>query len=344
MEDNKEFYPSEEDVAALALKFDKARIAHETNSLNVDAAEGYDYDPETGSIFGRRRSSVMVSSSSPTSLGLTVEEAPVNNESGHFIILPTENQSVVIQAIQQCNVLDLLHLIKAVPIADRQDFVNQHDSDGNPLIFHAVYFEESGVDMLTLLLDYGANPNLQNNRRNTAMHLACQRNHRAAIRALIVYDSSVQMDNWEHLQPYQMVSDVKEEQAIMQNFVNTCFEKYEMDIEQRILIKVSLPMRSYYRSVFDEMDLRERGYLDLIEVRLFLESLHAAGGVEKAPPTARAFFDTWDRSKTGKLLYPDFIHGLTLHEMEKERLKKKQLKQQRIAKRRAAAKAAAAKK
>ena len=61
------------------------------------------------------------------------------------------------------------------------------------------------------------------------MHLACQRNHRKAIKQLIIYDASVQVDNWEHLQPYQMISDVKEEQAIMQNYVNTCFEKYELD-------------------------------------------------------------------------------------------------------------------
>jgi len=335
-----EYYPTAEDVAALAAKLDRARQAQEGLNVEVDAADGYEYDPDTGSIFGRRRSVIM--SNSPTSLGIVVNDAPINTDPGHVITMPTEGQSIVVQAIQQCNVLDLLHLIKAIPIADRQDFVNQHDSEGNPLIFHAIYFEENSVEMLTLLLDYGANPNLQNNKRNTGMHLACQRNHRKAIRTLIIYDASVQTDNWEHLQPYQMVSDVKEEQAIMQNYVNTCFEKYEQDIEQKLIIKVSLPMRSYYRAVFDEMDLREKGYLDYIEIKLFLESLHAVSGIEPAPPTTKDFFESWDRSKSGKLLFTDFIHGVTLHEMEKEKQAKKLAKQQRIAKRRAAAKAAAA--
>ena len=59
-------------------------------------------------------------------------------------------------------------------------------------------------------------------------------------------------------------------------------------------------MRSYYRAVFDEMDLREKGYLDFIEIKMFLESLHPIGGIEPAPATTKDFFLTWDRSKTGK--------------------------------------------
>ena len=135
------------------------------------------------------------------------------------------------------------------------------------------------------------------------------------------------MDNWEHLHPYQMVSDVKEEQAVMQNYVNTCFERFEELVELKTIIRVALPMRSYYRGVFDDIDQREKGYIEFPEIRHFLETLRGEpGGVEPAPPLARQYFEWWNRTKDGKLIFGDFLHGVAQHVAEEEKKKKKELK------------------
>jgi len=272
------------------------------------------------------------------SFGIVEEPAaPKEKNPGHVITMGQGAQTELIEAIRRVDLLEVLHLIKKVPVRDRVDYVNQHDSEGNPLIHQAVYYEAGATTILTLLLDYGANPDLQNNRRNTAMHLACQLNHRRAIRQLIMYGAEHQCDNWEHLHPYQMVSDVKEEQAVMQNYVNTCFEKFEELVEAKTIIRVMLPMRSYYRSVFDDIDQREKGYIEFIEIRHFLESLRAEGGVEPAPPLAKQYFEWWNRTKDGRLIFQDFLHGIAQHVAEEEKKKKKMLKiQARLARKKKA--------
>lgn len=112
---------------------------------------------------------------------------------GHVITMGQGPQIPIIEAIRRVDLLEVLHLIKKVPVRDRMDFVNQHDTEGNPLIHQAVFYESTGTAILTLLLDYGANPNLQNNRKNTAMHLGCQLNHRRALRQLIFYGAEIQV-------------------------------------------------------------------------------------------------------------------------------------------------------
>ncbi len=240
----------------------------------------------------------------------------------HYINLPKAGQNDISQAIQACNFKEILRLIKQVPVPDRVDFVNQHDTEGNPLIHQAIFFD-SDVKILGLLLDYGANPNLMNNKRNTGLHLASQRNHKTAIEMLINYGADILAENWEHQKPYQMVSTKHEVREIMQNYINTCFEAYEAKLEAKTIIKVSFPMRSYFRSVFDDLDLRERGCLRFEEMESFLEKLRDGGGVEPARPASKEFFKWWNRTNDGLLIFNDFIHGMTIHVAEEEKKKKK---------------------
>lgn len=252
---------------------------------------------------------------------MSVEDMEDDNKDERRIVLKPEDGKFA-QAIQTSNTKEVLRMLKEVPVADRMDFVNGHDVDGNPLLMKAVYFNKE-VDILTLLLDYGAMPNLMNNDKNTALHLACQLNHKQAIITLIYYGASTLATNVDEKQPYKMISKNPDIQANMLELVATTSTRYEQAVADKTLCVVPLRMRSYYRSVFDDLDLRERGALKWEELEGFLLTLSQTGGLDPARPSSKEYFKWWNRSNDGLLTFPDFLWGINLKQEDEERRKKK---------------------
>jgi len=282
-------------------------------------------------------------------------EIKENIREDHFITLPEEDPSELFMAIRRDNFKEVLRLIKQLPVADRIDYVNQCDAEGNPMIHCAVYYN-ADVDILTLLLDYGANPNRLNNTRNSALHLACQRNHLRAIKTLIHYGADPLQLNWEMREPAKMVPQVDQDKMV--HYVKYCVDSYAEQLETQSLFRVSLHMRSYYRSVFDDLDLHERGYLFPSELTQFLERLASEEegmGVKPAPQSSKAFFKWWIRTPAEGtnvpngiaepgLTFADFLHGITVHYADLDRRQKKLLQAEKRRKQKEEAAAAGANK
>ena len=86
-----------------------------------------------------------------------------------------------------------------------QRYVNGKDKAGSTPIFHTVW--NGYYDALEVLLVNGANPNVQNNKANTALHLACEQNHIDVIQLLLSYGANPQLLNYQHKYAYQTPSD-----------------------------------------------------------------------------------------------------------------------------------------
>lgn len=56
------------------------------------------------------------------------------------------------------------------------------DNGSTPLI-HCAW--PGHAEVMQLLVDYGADPNLKNHKLNTALHFVCEQSHKACIKLLI---------------------------------------------------------------------------------------------------------------------------------------------------------------
>jgi hypothetical protein len=85
---------------------------------------------------------------------------------------------------------------------DRLEYVNLFDADGRTALFHALVV--TTVDDLTperiktahLLMQYGSDPNHQDDKRMTVLHFMCLLNYKPIIPKLIYYGASTTIENW----------------------------------------------------------------------------------------------------------------------------------------------------
>jgi hypothetical protein len=127
----------------------------------------------------------------------------------------------LIKACKRGDTSKLLELLQQYPTPQEQaDFVNSKDKNGSTAIFHTVW--PGHLSTLHCLLSYGAKPNFQNNKNNTALHLACEQQHFDLILLLISYDASIHLQNINGQTCYDMVQD-KNDRVKMENFVKKCW-------------------------------------------------------------------------------------------------------------------------
>jgi hypothetical protein len=80
--------------------------------------------------------------------------------------------------------------------AARIAYVNRRDKNGSSAIFHCVW--PGHYKVLEVLLYHGADPNIQNNRLNTALHLCCEKGHKKLIKLLIDMGADTSLKNWQN--------------------------------------------------------------------------------------------------------------------------------------------------
>lgn len=61
-------------------------------------------------------------------------------------------------------------------------------------------------------------------------------------------------------------------------------------------------------------------------------------GIIPAPEQAKNYFKWWNRTNDGKLIFNDFLHGITIHVQDEEKRKKKALKKLKRSKKKASVK------
>lgn len=84
----------------------------------------------------------------------------------------------------------------AVDVRARNAFLNRRDKNGSTAIFHAAW--PGHFKVMEVLLYHGADPNVQNNRLNTALHMCTEKGHRKLIRLLIEMGARIDLRNWQN--------------------------------------------------------------------------------------------------------------------------------------------------
>ena len=110
--------------------------------------------------------------------------------------------------VRACKRGDDTRLRELLALAEPEElveYVNARDKNGSTAIFHTVW--PGHLEALRILLENGANPNHQNNRQNTALHLACEREHMDLILLLIQFGASITLLNLNGQRCYQTLAD-----------------------------------------------------------------------------------------------------------------------------------------
>lgn len=110
--------------------------------------------------------------------------------------------------VRACKRGDDTRLRELLALAEPEElgeYVNARDKNGSTPIFHTVW--PGHLESLRILLENGASPNIQNNRQNTALHLACEREHMDLILLLIQFGASITLLNLNGQRCYQTLSD-----------------------------------------------------------------------------------------------------------------------------------------
>jgi hypothetical protein len=121
---------------------------------------------------------------------------------------------------------------------ERRAYVNVRDQNGSTSIFHGVWPGHAAA--IELLLSYGADVNWQNNRKNTALHLACDRMHLPIMELLIKSGARVDLENLDGLVCWQMAK--KADQEDMKQFVMNCVDALPPDQQVLALGSMALTM------------------------------------------------------------------------------------------------------
>ena len=111
----------------------------------------------------------------------------------------------LIKACKRGDVEAIRELLALVEPEELLDYVNARDKNGSTPIFHPVW--PGHLEALRVLLEAGADPNKQNNRQNTALHLACEREHTDLILLLIQFGANITLQNANNQRCFNMLVD-----------------------------------------------------------------------------------------------------------------------------------------
>ena len=132
----------------------------------------------------------------PTSVKL-VSKAQDKVDDDRVEVMPLTDP--IIKAAKNGAWEDVLMLIQTTAGDDvklRTAYVNRRDKNGSSAIFHCAW--PGHYKVMEVLLYHGADPNITNNRLNTALHLCTEKGHRKLIRLLIEMGASIELRNWQN--------------------------------------------------------------------------------------------------------------------------------------------------
>ena len=141
---------------------------------------------------------------------------------GEFTPLSPELVNALVKATKRGDATMISDLIAQCPEHQRLEFINMKDKNGSTAIFHTVW--PGHFFALRMLLQRGADPNIQNVKKNTALHLAVERGHKNLIRCLLEYKADPTLRNAADLLCFQTPAN-PEDRVLMERFIaNTAAE------------------------------------------------------------------------------------------------------------------------
>jgi len=257
-------------------------------------------------------------------------------EEENFDIVFDGPKSPLIMATAAKEYHEIHRLIQEVPIEYRVEFVNEYDDHGCSALFFAIGPEHQ--ECMQLLLDYGSDPNHQNNKKNTPLHIACAIQNKKACRVLIEHGANIQLENWQYQKPHEMVPE-RDKVSSTQAFLNSCQEALVEKVAAKTLpANVTRAQRSYYRSIYDIADKDEIGALKYDVIESLLTNLHldsgsqhlTQGNIDIGDGLARpdpkwlfGFFSSWDSDKNGLITFNEWLLRIMAWQADREKLRKK---------------------
>jgi hypothetical protein len=158
----------------------------------------------------------------------------------------------------------LVELLRLMKPSERLEMVNAPDKNGSTPIFHAVW--PNHVEVLRVLLESGADPNHQNTRLNTALHLACEQGHVECIRLLISFGAKTNVQNSFKKNCFEVVEDDAKRKELLARA-----EEWTREYERRALASSGgLDIAVICRQLFDAVDADCDGFLSPDDVRALL--------------------------------------------------------------------------
>jgi hypothetical protein len=178
-------------------------------------------------------------------------------------------------------------IISELELPERIEIVNEYDEEGQTPLFYCVngkdtsnaYVKNTTADDVTpkhleciaLLCDYGADPNHQDDKKNTIMHIACALHHVKLMRVMIRYGADTMLENWEYrVCQQQAKTEALRTQCIAQ--INRELEELREDIQEKRIYHVEREERSYLRSMYDVIDGTHVDVMRFQEITPMLET------------------------------------------------------------------------
>ena len=199
-----------------------------------------------------RRASVQASPLSSPARVRTVEETL-----GYWGA-PPPGAPLLISLCHENRLDAVLDLLQATPLHERWRLVNGYDAVGNSALFYSLQPTHSAL--LSLLLDYGADVNHVNDKRNAALHLAVHFSLRRAMSGLIDCGANIRLENWEHQQPHAILKS-PDRIAQAQQWLNSAYDAYQEKVRSGQVTTLEPQLRAYYRGLFDVADRDRLGVL-----------------------------------------------------------------------------------
>mmetsp|Transcript_44950 Transcript_44950/g.72190 ORF Transcript_44950/g.72190 Transcript_44950/m.72190 type:complete len:349 (+) Transcript_44950:79-1125(+) len=151
--------------------------------------------------------------------------------------------------------------------------VNQFDKAGSTLLFHAAWV--GNRDIVQCLVDYRADPNIQNNRQNSPLHLAFERMNRGAMLVLVENGADIDLKNSWGQKPYEVklkdnvnpgILELNKLEELLKDARRKYLDSHSHEVEDTITDEE----RSKYKTMYDMLDEDKNGALTYHEMyRLF---------------------------------------------------------------------------
>lgn len=202
-------------------------------------------------------------------------------------------------------------LLESMDPYRRHLVVNQYNASGSTLLFHAAW--NGNKAMVETILEYDGNPNVQNLKQNTSLHMACERKHRDVMLLLVQHGADISLTNLKGQKCWECVDDIRLK-VDFENELRKARDTYitnnpHFDTMQRITEEEY----NQYKTMYDAMDEDLDGVLTPHEMQRLFNMIPLGpdfkdmGITEVTFPMIKEFNDEMAITGGGGVCWRDFL-------------------------------------
>ncbi len=255
-----------------------------------------------------------MSRSGSTSTSIIPTSTYPNVEKSHF------NQ-LLAECCKRGNYERLTQLLSEVPDGDIDEVVNQLDRSGSSLLHHCGW--HGRVDCFNLLVSLGSRINVQNLRKNTPMHLACESGKRAMYKLMAELGANLDLKNLQGKRPMDLVKEPVPGEA--KSMYGTSLRWKDSVYNTMINTISSGQEREEIAQVFNHIAKKDSVLGSAIDIRTVNKMLKSrADGsdpIDLEVPELQAFYESLVGTNTNYLRLTHFVNAIASRRLYKRRAK-----------------------